>query len=180
MSKLFKWIMGGFALLFVIGAIGAAVDAPADTSGPAPTMSSVEQPTAKAPETVPEAQVEDPAPAATPASKAKPQPKPEPSMTSSQENAIESAQSYLGMGGFSRKGLIEQLSSSAGEGFPRADAEFAVDHLHPDWNKEAVKSAKSYLEMGGFSKSSLIEQLSSSAGEGFTPAQAQYAADTAY
>jgi Host cell surface-exposed lipoprotein len=101
-------------------------------------------------------------------------------MTSGQENALESAQSYIDMSGFSKKGLIRQLSSSAGEGFSKADATFAAKHVDVNWKAEAVESAQSYLDMGGFSKQRLIEQLSSSAGEGFTLAQAQYAADKAY
>ena len=76
--------------------------------------------------------------------------------------------SYLDMSGFSRKGLIGQLSSSAGEGFSRADATFAVDHVDVNWNDEAVESAQSYLDMSSFSRQGLIDQLSSSAGEGFT------------
>jgi short-subunit dehydrogenase len=94
----------------------------------------------------------------------------------SQQQAVEAAQSYLQMGGFSRQGLIDQLSSSAGEGFPLQDATAAVDSLSVNWNAQAVTSAKSYLKMGGFSCQGLIEQLSSSAGEQFTAAQAQYAA----
>jgi hypothetical protein len=49
-----------------------------------------------------------------------------PDFTVAQENAIESAQSYLDMSGFSRAGLIHQLTSKAGEGYKMADAEFAV------------------------------------------------------
>jgi hypothetical protein len=95
--------------------------------------------------------------------------------TVAQEQAIESAQGYIEMSGFSRAGLIEQLSSSAGEGFKKADAVYAVNHINVDWNAEAVESAKGYLEMGGFSRSGLIEQLSSTAGEKFTLKQAKYA-----
>jgi len=104
---------------------------------------------------------------------------PAPSMTEAQKQAVESAQSYLSMGsGFSRSGLIKQLSSSYGEGFPKSVATFAVDHLHVDWNQQAVLSAKNYLSMGsGFSRNGLIQQLSSSYGEGFTHAQAVYAAN---
>jgi len=72
-------------------------------------------------------------------------------------------------------GLIEQLSSSAGEGFPEKDATWAVDHLGADWNEQAVRCAQDYLKMQGFSRKGLIEQLSSSAGEKFTVAQATYA-----
>jgi hypothetical protein len=100
-----------------------------------------------------------------------------PSYTVAQENALESAQSYLDMTGFSRAGLIEQLSSKAGEGFKMKDAVFAVDHIKVNWKREAVESAKSYLDMTSFSRASLIDQLASDAGEGFTLAQANYAAD---
>jgi hypothetical protein len=80
------------------------------------------------------------------------------------------------MKGFSRQGLIDQLSSSAGDGYPVGDATVAVDSLHVDWNAQAVKSAKDYLQMTSFSCQGLVEQLSSSAGEKFTVPQAQYAA----
>lgn len=98
--------------------------------------------------------------------------------TVTQQNAIESANEYLAMGsGFSRAGLIEQLSSRAGEGFRKADALFAVSHIKVNWNQQAVLSAKEYLQMGGFSRASLIDQLSSKSGEQFTLAQATYAAN---
>jgi Host cell surface-exposed lipoprotein len=96
------------------------------------------------------------------------------SETASQDNARRSAESYLEMSAFSRKGLIQQLSSSAGEGFSRADAIYAVNHIDVDWNEQAAKSAKGYLDMSTFSRQGLIEQLSSDAGEGFTYAQAVY------
>lgn len=98
-----------------------------------------------------------------------------PKYTVAQQNAIESAQSYLEMSPFSRAGLIEQLSSKAGDGFDRADAVFAVNHIKVNWYKEAVESAKSYLEMTSFSRAGLIEQLSSPAGDQYTLAQARYA-----
>jgi len=98
-----------------------------------------------------------------------------PRYTVAQENAIESARSYLDMSGFSRAGLIQQLSSKAGEGFKMADAVFAVNHIKVDWNKEAVESAKAYLQMSSFSRANLILQLSSNAGDKFTLAQATYA-----
>ena len=101
-------------------------------------------------------------------------------LTTEQEQAVESARSYVDLGGFSRTGLIQQLSSKAGEGFPHKVAVFAVDYLHVDWKKEAVESAKSYLELGGFSRASLLQQLSSKAGEGFTRAQAEYAVRKVY
>jgi hypothetical protein len=103
--------------------------------------------------------------------------KPAPSFTTAQQAAMQSARSYLGMGsGFSRAGLIGQLTSSAGEGFKMADAVFAINHLQPNWNQQAAMSAKGYMKMGGFSRAGLISQLTSKAGEGFTPAQAAYGA----
>ena len=110
---------------------------------------------------------------------ASPPKKTKPALSVSQENAVASAKNYLGIGtGFSRYGLIKQLTSKAGSGFKRADAVFAVNYLKPDWNKQAVLSAKNYLGIGtGFSRDSLIKQLSSRAGSGFTVAEATYAAN---
>ena len=98
-----------------------------------------------------------------------------PEYTVAQQNGIRSAESYLEMSGFSRAGLIQQLSSEYGEGFAMADAVFAVDHVAVDWNAEAIESAQSYLEMSGFSRAGLIEQLSSEYGGQFTLEQATYA-----
>lgn len=100
-----------------------------------------------------------------------------PPMTVAEQNAIAAAHEYLSTMAFSRAGLIQQLASSAGEGYGTAVATFAVDHITVDWNAEAVKSAREYLSTQPFSRAGLIEQLSSSAGEGFTLAQATYAAD---
>jgi hypothetical protein len=103
-----------------------------------------------------------------------------PEMTSGQENALKSAQNYLDMSGFSKAGLIQQLSSSAGDGVSKADATFAANHVGADWNKEAVESAQRYLDLQSFSKAALIQLLSSSAGAQYTPAQARYAVSKVY
>ena len=105
---------------------------------------------------------------------------PEPELTAAQENALEAAQNYLEFGGFSRQGLIDQLSSEYGDGFKKKDATFAVDHLDVNWKKEAVETAESYLESGSFSLDGLIEQLESEYGDQFTHAQAVYGAKKAY
>jgi hypothetical protein len=99
-----------------------------------------------------------------------------PAGTVSQRNALSSAQDYLSTQAFSKKGLIHQLTSKYGEGFPKADAVWAVDHLHVSWFAEAVKSAREYLSTQAFSRSGLIDQLSSPYGAQFTVAQATYAA----
>ncbi len=97
-------------------------------------------------------------------------------MTAAQQQAVEAAQSYLTEGqGFSKQGLLQQLTSSAGNGFTQAQAKYAINYLHPDWDAQAVDAAKGYMQMGGFSQASLIQQLTSSAGSGFTQAQAEYA-----
>lgn len=100
-------------------------------------------------------------------------------LTGPQQNALRSARQYLNMTGFSKKGLIEQLSSEAGEGYSVEDATAAVDSLSVDWNENAAKSARQYLDMSGFSCKGLIQQLSSSAGSDYTLEQATYGARTA-
>jgi hypothetical protein len=101
------------------------------------------------------------------------------SLTAPQKNAVRSAKQYIIMSGFSRDGLIQQLSSDYGDGYKVADASVAVDSLNIDWNKQAVRSAKQYLNMQGFSCKGLIEQLSSSAGDKYTISQATYGAQQA-
>jgi hypothetical protein len=97
-------------------------------------------------------------------------------MTVSQQQAVDAAQEYLTEGeGFSYEGLLQQLTSSAGNGFSKSDAQFAIGYLSPDWDQQAVEAAKGYLTEGGFSQSSMTQQLTSSYGSGFTQAQAEYA-----
>ncbi len=101
------------------------------------------------------------------------------SLTGPQKNAVRSAQQYISIQGFSRNGLIEQLSSDYGDGYNVSDATVAVDSMKIDWNKQAVKSAKQYLSIQGFSCKGLIEQLSSSYGDKYTQSQATYGAKQA-
>jgi Host cell surface-exposed lipoprotein len=100
-----------------------------------------------------------------------------PAISAAEQQAVDSAQSYLALGqGFSKAGLLKQLTSSYGAGFTAANAQFAINYLKPDWDAQAVLSAKSYLALGqGFSHAGLIQQLTSSYGAGFTQAQAEYA-----
>jgi hypothetical protein len=100
-------------------------------------------------------------------------------LTGPLRNAVRSAQQYLSLQGFSRDGLIQQLSSSAGDGYDVADATAAVDSLNVDWNENAVKSAKQYLSIQGFSCKGLVQQLSSRAGDKYTLSQATYGAQQA-
>jgi len=125
---------------------------------------------AAVPSTAPEATAPSSAPVAEPE---------KPSMTTAQSSAVRSAKSYLSFAGFSRAGLMKQLTSENGEGFAAEDAEFAIAQLESagevDWNQEAVESAKSYLEFQGFSRDGLYDQLTSEYGESFTPDQANFA-----
>jgi hypothetical protein len=154
-----RTFFGTVAVLTI--ASSAASAAAGGGSSPAPAS----KPAASAPAAA--------APSSAPAA-AKPA-KQTPHYTMSQQQAIGSAKDYLSTQAFSRKGLIKQLSSKYGEGFSRADAKFAVNHIQVNWNKEAMQSAKEYLSTQHFSRAGLIEQLSSSFGEGFTKAQAIYA-----
>lgn len=129
--------------------------------------------TALAAPPAPSAQSTAPVPS-TPNAKSTPQ-----ALTGPQKNAVRAAQSYLSISAFSRDGLIEQLSSQAGNGFNVNDAIKAVDSLNVDWNQEAVKSAKQYLQMMGFSCNGLVQQLSSRAGAKFTQQQATFGAQRA-
>ena len=97
-------------------------------------------------------------------------------MTTQQKNAARSAKNYISFKGFSRDGLIQQLSSSAGDGYDIEDATIAVDSLDIDYNEQAARAAESYLSFKGFSCNGLIQQLSSSAGDKFTASQAEYGA----
>lgn len=92
-------------------------------------------------------------------------------ITISQQNALDSAKSYLAYTAFSYEGLIDQLEY---EQFSTEDATYAADNCGADWNEQALLSAQSYLEYTAFSYSGLIDQLEF---EEFTTEQATYAAD---
>ncbi|GAB5500194.1 MAG: hypothetical protein PsegKO_25050 [Pseudohongiellaceae bacterium] len=100
-------------------------------------------------------------------------------LTGPQQNAVRSAKQYLSLQGFSRIGLIRQLSSEYGDGYNVADATVAVDSLNIDWREQAVRSAEQYLSMQGFSCQGLTNQLSSEYGDGYTKSQASYGAQQA-
>lgn len=98
-------------------------------------------------------------------------------------NAVSKAQTYLEIGGFSKQGLIDQLSSEYGEKYPVETATRAVEFIEEngmvDWNEQAYMSAKLYLSFEEFSEEDLVEQLSGEYSEGFTKEQAEYGAEKA-
>lgn len=164
-------LLAGGAIVVLIIVLAVALGGgktPSSNTGNLGAGSNITSPAAQA-STAPAASQ----PASQPASPAAPA---APQYTVSQQQAIIAAQGYLSMGsGFSYQGLIDQLSSSAGNGFSVADATFAANHVQVDWNQQALESAQGYMKMGGFSCSSLMDQLTSSYGEQFTQAQAAYA-----
>ena len=150
MKKIIKWIVIIVIGLFIIGLIFGADDAETTTAQ-----------TAVSAETENAVVAEDNG------------------MTNQQKNAVRSAKNYIGLQGFSRDGLINQLSSSAGDGYNIDDATIAVDSLGIDYNEQAGRSAENYLSIMGFSCDGLVEQLSSSAGDKYTKEQAEYGAKLA-
>jgi hypothetical protein len=93
--------------------------------------------------------------------------------TVSQENARESAESYLDLTAYSRTGLIDQLKF---EGYSVKDATYGVDSLQANWNEQAAESAQDYLDLTSYSRTGLIDQLKF---EGYTQAQAVYGVNQA-
>ena len=171
-----KRVIGGVVALLVMGSCVTAI---ANQPAAKPTASATSAPTAApAPATATTAPPAKATATAAPVAKATAAPA-GPTLTNQQKNAVASAKQYLSFAAFSRQGLIDQLSSSAGSGYPVQDATVAVDSLNVDWNKEAVQSAKEYLKFSPFSCTGLIEQLASSAGSQFTVDQATYGAQQA-
>jgi hypothetical protein len=186
-------VRNGLLILAALGTIGGiasaaggsshpAASAPSATSQPATSAPATKAPATKAPapaapaSSAPAQQAPAQQAPAAPAKPAKPAP---PAVTASQQQALDSAQSYLGLdSGFSRQGLIDQLDSPYGGKFSVADATWATDHSGADWDAQAVLAAKGYMNLGtGFSRSGLIDQLDSPYGGKFTLAQATYAAN---
>jgi hypothetical protein len=105
-----------------------------------------------------------------------------PAGTTGELQALVAAKSYLASGlGFSQASLASQLTSSAGNAFSAADAQWAIAHSGADWNAQALAAAKGYVKTGaGFSQASLSGQLTSTAGNSFTAAEAAYGVANAH
>jgi hypothetical protein len=137
-------LIGAFVVLVIVSAIAGGDDSSKDsnsndTATQAAQTVSVKTVTQAAPAQPAPAQ---PAPEPTTTAAPPEAPPEQPEMTAGQENALKAAQDYIDLSGFSKAGLIEQLSSKAGEGFSRADATFAANHVGADWNAEAVEAAQ--------------------------------------
>lgn len=168
--RAFAWI--GLAL-GVIAWVIAIIVSIASVAGIASSVNDAVQeelassaPVATAPVATAPAVEEAPAAEAEPTATTDPAPA-EPEYSVGQQNAIGKAESYLAISAFSRDGLIKQLEF---EGFPTADAEFAVDTIAPDWTAQAAQKGKEYLGISSFSRQGLVDQL---VFEGFTQEQAE-------
>ena len=100
-------------------------------------------------------------------------------MTLSQQNAVKTALNYVDLMAFSRKGLIDQITSEYADNFPREDAEYAISYLEKnelvDWNEEAAQCAQNYIDLMSFSRDGLFQQMTSESGDKFTKEQTEYA-----
>ena len=93
------------------------------------------------------------------------------------ESALKKAQMYSDTMYMSKSGLFQQLTSEYGEQFSEEAAQYAVDSVKADWNKNALKKAEQYSETMFMSKAGIFSQLTSEHGEKFTEEEAQYAID---
>lgn len=179
-KKFRKWL-GIAAAAIVVIAVGSAINEKKDTDSSRASDTSASQSSDAGSESADASQPTQAAPESTKAvTKAAPEPtQAEPEMAAGQKNALKAAENYLSFTAFSRAGLIQQLSSDAGDGYSVEDATFAADNMKVDWNEQAAKAAKNYLDMMPFSRQGLIEQLSSPAGDGYTLEQATYGVDQA-
>ena len=95
--------------------------------------------------------------------------------TSQQTAALHSAETYANDMNMSKAAILDQLTSDAGDKFAQSDAQYAVDHVKADWNKNALKSAESYQKDQDMSTEEIRDQLTSPDGDQFTQEQADYA-----
>ena len=84
-------------------------------------------------------------------------------------NAKIKAEEYINHSSFSKISLYKQLQY---EKFSDEAANFAVENISTNWNKQAVNKAKEYMESMDISKEKLKDQLSY---EGFTDSEITYA-----
>ena len=75
----------------------------------------------------------------------------------------------------SKLGIYDILTSEYGEKFDKEDAQYAIDHLEADYEKNALEKAKSYAKDMHMSNDSIYDLLVSNYGEKFTESEAKYA-----
>jgi hypothetical protein len=160
-----KWWVWVLAVMIISGLADWDSEETATTeSEPAPT----EQVETTTEETVTEPEVKEEPKEEVKEEPAKEEEPAEPEMSVSQIGAIQKAEGYISMGGFSKTGLIKQLEF---EGFSNEEATFATENIDVDWKEQAKIKAQGYVDMGGFNRQSLLEQLKF---EGFTSDEATH------
>ncbi|WP_275900754.1 Ltp family lipoprotein [Paenibacillus periandrae] len=75
----------------------------------------------------------------------------------------------------SKQGIYDQLISEHGEKFTEDEAQYAVDNIKADFNKNALIKAKNYQDSMKMSSAAIRDQLTSKHGEKFTKEEADYA-----
>ncbi|QDR72141.1 hypothetical protein FOD75_03070 [Limosilactobacillus reuteri] len=90
-------------------------------------------------------------------------------------SALHKAETYSDTMHMSKQGIYDQLTADAGDKFKPEAAQYAVDHVKADWNKNALEAAKSYQKDQDMSPDAIRDQLTANAGDKFTQEQADYA-----
>jgi hypothetical protein len=99
----------------------------------------------------------------------------QPEVPAEYKSALNKATSYANAMHMSKQGVYDQLTSDYGEKFSKEAAQYAIDNVKADWNKNALAKAKSYQEQQSMSPAAIRDQLVSSYGEKFTTSEADYA-----
>ncbi|WP_125770490.1 Ltp family lipoprotein [Companilactobacillus furfuricola] len=101
--------------------------------------------------------------------------KPENDVPKEYESALKSAKTYSSFMHMSKMGIHDQLTSEYGGKFTEEAANYALENLDADYNKNALSKAKTYQDDMAMSPEAIHDQLTSEYGEKFTPEEADYA-----
>lgn len=99
----------------------------------------------------------------------------EPSVPAEYASALAKATVYANTMNMSKQGVYDQLVSEYGEKFKPEAAQYAIDNVKTDWNKNALAKAKTYQNDMNMSPAAIRDQLVSEYGEKFTAPEADYA-----
>ena len=172
---------GILALIFIVfvGGCAALLSAGSNSEDAAPAQTATEPeaaPSEDAPadeSAVDEAAVEEEAPAEEAPAEDAPAPKAD--VPADHASALTSAETYSDMMHMSKQGIFDQLTSESGDQFTADEAQYAIDNIDADWNKNALESAKLYQDEMAMSPDAIHDQLTSDYGDQFTLEQADYA-----
>ncbi len=92
-------------------------------------------------------------------------------------SALKKAEIYSDTMYMSKSGIYDQLTSEHGEKFSEEAAQYAMDNINADWNKNALEKAKVYQDDMAMSPDAIKDQLKSEHGEKFTAEEAAYAVE---